>query len=127
MDAPSQTHRAAKPRIGVIMGRKEKASSDLDALAEQAAAAARMLKLIGNERRLLILCALIVHGEMRVGELARSVGLSYSAMSQHLARLRADRLVAFRRRSQALHYRVSDPRAARILKLLKTIYCDARA
>lgn len=103
---------------------RSKRGADLNALAAQAAAAARMLKLIGNERRLLILCTLIAQGEMRVGELVGVVGLSQSALSQHLARLRAHRLVAFRRQSQVLYYRVSDPRAARILKLLKSIYCD---
>jgi DNA-binding transcriptional ArsR family regulator len=96
----------------------------MEALAQQAAAAARMLKLIGNERRLLILCALIAHGEMRVGELMGHVGLGQSALSQHLARLRADGLVAFRRQSQTLHYRISDPRAARIVDLLRSIYCS---
>lgn len=102
---------------------KAKAQLALDSLTAQASAAARMLKLIGNERRLLILCALAAEGEMRVGDLVDFVGLSQSALSQHLARLRADKLVAFRRQSQVLYYRVSDPRAARILKLLKSIYC----
>jgi DNA-binding transcriptional ArsR family regulator len=127
MDAPIRRNRAAGPHVGAVAGRAEKAGSGLESLADQAAAAARMLKLIGNERRLLILCALVANGEMRVGELVHVVRLSNSALSQHLARLRADGLVAFRRQSQALHYRVSDPRAARILKLLKTIYCDGRA
>ncbi len=92
-------------------------------LAAQAATAARMLKLLGNENRLLILCSLIAHGEMKVGGLIKAVGLSQSALSQHLALLRADGLITFRRESQTLHYRVNDPRAARILKLLKDIYC----
>jgi len=52
--------------------------------------------------------------------------LSQSALSQHLALLRKDGLITFRRESQTLHYRISDPRAARILKLLKNIYCGAR-
>ena len=82
-----------------------------------------MLKLLGNENRLLILCSLAVQGEMKVGDIVEAVGLSQSALSQHLALLRADGLVAFRRKSQTLYYRVSDPRAARILKLLKDIYC----
>ncbi len=103
--------------------RRANAGSDLQALTAQAGAAARMLKLLGNKRRLLILCFLTAHGELRVGELAEMVELSQSALSQHLARLRADRLVAFRRESQVLYYRISDTRAARILKLLKTIYC----
>ncbi|MGC2125213.1 MAG: metalloregulator ArsR/SmtB family transcription factor [Xanthobacteraceae bacterium] len=92
-------------------------------LAAQAATAARMLKLLGNENRLLVLCALVVRGEMKVGDLVKEVGLSQSALSQHLALLRADGLIAFRREAQTLYYRVSDPRAARILKLLKDIYC----
>ncbi len=92
-------------------------------LATQAASAARMLKLLGNENRLLILCWLAAHGEMKVGDIVEAVGLSQSALSQHLALLRADGLVTFRRESQTLYYRVGDPRAARILKLLKEIYC----
>lgn len=95
----------------------------LDMLAAQAETAARMLKLLGNENRLLILCSLIMHGEMKVGDLVKAVGLSQSALSQHLALMRTDGLVAFRRESQTLYYRVSDPRAARIIKLLKDIYC----
>ncbi len=82
-----------------------------------------MLKLIGNERRLLILCSLAAQGEMKVGDIVTAVGLSQSALSQHLALLRADGLVAFRRESQTLYYRISDPRAARLLRLLKDMYC----
>jgi ArsR family transcriptional regulator, virulence genes transcriptional regulator len=126
IDADGRTPNAATLSDGELarrMRRKAKPRTDLDALREQAAAAARMLKLIGNERRLLILCALVAHGEMRVGELIDQVGLSQSALSQHLAKLRADGLVTFRREAQMLHYRISDPRAASILKTLKTIYC----
>lgn len=110
--------RAARGRRGSPSSR-----SGLAGLAEQAAAAARMLKLLSNERRLLILCFLLARGEMKVGELVDAVGLSQSALSQHLAMLRADGLVAFRRESQVLHYRLSDSRAARILELLKDVYC----
>jgi DNA-binding transcriptional ArsR family regulator len=106
-----------------VAARRAKNRSDLEALTDQAAAAARILKLLGNEYRLLILCLLIAQGEMNVGDLVAAVGLSQSALSQHLALLRQDGLVAFRRESQTLYYRVCDPRAARILKLLKDIYC----
>jgi len=51
------------------------------------------------------------------------VGLSQSALSQHLARLREDGLVAYRRESQTLQYRVCDERAARVLAVLKDIFC----
>ena len=95
----------------------------LKKLAKQAGEAAQLLKLLGNEKRLLILCFLAVRGEMTVGELVGVVKLSQSALSQHLARLRADGLVTFRRTSQTLHYSVADKRALRVLQVLKEIYC----
>ena len=98
-------------------------AADLKKLAKQAGDAAQLLKLLGNEKRLLILCFLAARGEMTVGELVGVVKLSQSALSQHLGKLRADGLVAFRRSSQTLHYRVTDKRALRVLGLLKEIYC----
>src|ERR1700730_16092333 len=95
----------------------------LKKLAKQAGEAAQLLKLLGNEKRLLILCFLAVRGEMTVGELVGVVKLSQSALSQHLARLREDGLVTFRRTSQTLHYSVADKRALRVLQVLKEIYC----
>jgi len=92
-------------------------------LTKQAGEAAHLLKLLGNESRLLILCFLAVRGEMTVGELVDVVKLSQSALSQHLARLREDGLVTFRRDSQTLHYRVVDQKALRVLGVLKDIYC----
>ena len=99
-------------------------ASALKKLARQAGEAAQLLKLLGNEKRLLILCFLAGRGEMTVGELVGVVKLSQSALSQHLARLRADGLVVFRRTSQTLHYRVVDRRALRVLQVLKQFYCD---
>ncbi len=98
-------------------------AADLKKLAKQASEAAQLLKLMANEKRLLILCFLAVRGEMTAGELVDVVKLSQSALSQHLARLRASGLVAFRRTSQTLHYRVADKRALQVLGLLKQIYC----
>ncbi len=95
----------------------------LKKLAKQAGDAAQLLKLLANEKRLLILCFLAVRGEMTVGELVGVAKLSQSALSQHLAKLRADGLVEFRRASQTLHYRVADQRALRVLQVLKEIYC----
>jgi DNA-binding transcriptional ArsR family regulator len=122
MDATTRSPTITRRRTAKAAGRT-RGRSQFDILAEQASAAARMLKLLGNEYRLLILCFLAAKGEMKVGGLVDAVGLSQSALSQHLGLLREDGLVAFRRESQALYYRVSDPRAARILKLLKDIYC----
>lgn len=85
--------------------------------------AARLMKALSNEHRLLVLCHLIGEGELSVGALVQAVGLSQSAMSQHLARLREDGLVSFRREAQTLYYRVSDPAAARVIAVLKDVYC----
>jgi len=95
----------------------------LKKLAKQAGEAAQLLKLLGHEKRLLVLSFLAARGEMTVGELVGVAKLSQSALSQHLAKLRADGLVEFRRASQTLYYRVVDTRALRVLQLLKEIYC----
>ena len=95
----------------------------LKTLAKQAGQAVRLLKMVANEKRLLILCFLAARGEMTVGELVGVVKLSQSALSQHLAKLRADGLVDFRRTSQTLHYRVADQRTLRLLVVLKEIFC----
>jgi len=95
----------------------------LKILAKQAGEAAQLLKLLGHEKRLLVLCFLATRGEMTVGELVGVAKLSQSALSQHLAKMRADGLVEFRRASQTLYYRVVDPRTLRVLQLLKEIYC----
>ncbi|MDH2309188.1 ArsR/SmtB family transcription factor [Methylobacterium brachiatum] len=97
--------------------------ADLQRLQDKAGDAARLLHLLANEKRLLILCLLIARGEMDVTSLAEAVELSQSALSQHLAKLRSDGLVAYRRESQTLHYRLEDPRAARVLATLKDIFC----
>lgn len=111
----------AAKEIPLATGAEDAAA--LKKLARQAGDAAQLLKMLANEKRLLILCFLAVRGEMTVGELVGVVKLSQSALSQHLAKLRADGLVEFRRASQTLHYRVADPRALRLLQVLKDIYC----
>jgi DNA-binding transcriptional ArsR family regulator len=98
-------------------------AADFKKLTRQAGEAANLLKLLGNEKRLLILCFLAARGEMTVGELVDLVELSQSALSQHLGKLRADGLVAFRRDAQTLHYRVAGKRALQVLQVLKQIYC----
>ena len=97
--------------------------TEIDKLAEQAGAAARLMKLLANERRLLVLCKLAGAGEMTVGALATSVGLSQSALSQHLSLMRSEGLVRFRREGQTLHYAIADPSAERLLSTLRQIYC----
>lgn len=95
----------------------------LAALQEKAAEAARLLRLLGNENRLLLLCHLVAEGEMTVGALAEAIGLSQPALSQHLARMREDGLVETRKAAQAVFYRLADPKAARLLDVLRDLYC----
>ena len=92
-------------------------------MANAAADAAALMKALSNEHRLLILCHLIAEDEMSVGELVARVGLGQSALSQHLAKLRNEGLVTFRRESQTLFYRVCDERAASVLVLLHQMFC----
>lgn len=99
------------------------APTDLHPLQEQAAAAAAMLRVLGHEQRLLVLCLLAAHGERTVGQLLAEVRLSQSALSQHLARMREDGLVACRRDGQSMHYRIADPRVAALVATLKSIFC----
>ena len=91
--------------------------------AARASEAAAMLKALANEKRLMILCKLLEHGEMSVMALCDEVGLSQSALSQHLARMRDENIVGFRRDGQTIFYRVASSNAGRILKTLKSIYC----
>jgi len=94
----------------------------LEVLEERAGEAARLLRLLAHEKRLLVLCHLAGGGEMNVTEMVGAVGLSQSALSQHLARLREDQLVATRREAQTIWYRLADPKAARLLEVLRDLY-----
>jgi len=89
----------------------------------QAQQAAALLKAIANENRLLILCHLVESGELPVGELVERVGLGQSAISQHLAKLRAEGHVSFRKEAQTVFYRVADPRTEKLLHVLHDIFC----
>ncbi len=99
------------------------ADMDFAEFEARAADATGLLKALANERRLMILCKLIEAGEMNVSRLSDAVGLSQSALSQHLAKMRDENLVTFRREAQTLFYRVSDPNVARLLSTLKSIFC----
>lgn len=90
---------------------------------EGATKAAALLRAVGNEHRLLVLCLLIEHGELSVSQLREHVELSQSALSQHLAKMREEGLVAFRRESQTLHYRIDNPDVEKLVATLKTIFC----
>ena len=95
---------------------------DINALQGKALEASRFLKAMSNKHRLMILCNLI-NGEHSVGELERIVGLSQSALSQHLARLRKEELVKTRREAQTIFYSLNDESISEVLKVLHGIYC----
>jgi ArsR family transcriptional regulator len=89
------------------------------------AEAATLLRAIANETRLRILCRLIEENESTVGQLAATCGLSQSALSQHLGRLREEALVTTRRDGQAIWYSIGNPDIRRIIALLHAMYCES--
>jgi ArsR family transcriptional regulator len=93
------------------------------ALEDKTAEVADILRALANERRLAILCKLVERGEASVNSLAAVVGLSQSALSQHLARMREEGLVTFRRESQTLWYRIADARIEELLATLHKLFC----
>jgi ArsR family transcriptional regulator len=98
--------------------------SDVHSLERAATAAADWLRAIANERRLLILCKLVSCGEANVSSLAAAVGLSQSALSQHLTKMREEGILTFRRDSQTLWYRIADPRIETLLSTLHDFFCQ---
>src|SRR5579863_80580 len=94
-----------------------------DVLETRAAEVAGVLRALANERRLMIMCKLVEWGEANVNALAEAVGLSQSALSQHLAKMRAEGLVAYRRESQTLWYRIADQRIEQLFATLHRLYC----
>jgi len=96
----------------------------IDDLRANAHKASELLKAMSNEKRLMILCYL-ASGEKAVGEMEKLVGLSQSALSQHLARLRRDGLVKTRRSSQTIYYSLAGGEAQSIMETLHGIYCCA--
>jgi len=96
---------------------------DMRTFETKAGEVAATLKALGNARRLMLLCKMIEHGEVTVGDLAREVGLSQSACSQHLGKMREEGLVTYRRESQTLWYAIADRRVEALLATLYQLYC----
>jgi DNA-binding transcriptional ArsR family regulator len=97
---------------------------ELDELQASARRASALLKAMSNEHRLLVLCQLLP-GEKSVGQLERLIGLSQSALSQHLARLRRDNLVQTRRSAQTIYYSLAGEEASAVIETLYGLYCKA--
>jgi DNA-binding transcriptional ArsR family regulator len=101
-------------------------SEDARALDARAGEVAEILALMANAHRLRILCRL-AEGEASVGQLAQEVGLSQSALSQHLARLRAGDLVTTRRDAQTIFYSLAGAETRAIMGALYDVFCARKA
>jgi len=95
---------------------------DLALMQAHACEATSLLKAMGNEQRLLILCQL-VSGELTVGELQARIGLGQSALSQHLAVLREAGMVNTRRVAQSVYYSLPEGPVRQVMQTLHDIYC----
>jgi DNA-binding transcriptional ArsR family regulator len=101
----------------------DSATLDLERMLANAGQATDLLKALANPHRLILLCHLS-RDELCVGELRARIGISQSALSQHLARLRDDRLVATRREARTIYYRIARNEVRQIIALLYELYCD---
>ena len=86
--------------------------------------ASALMKILGHPGRLMILCYLN-DGEKSVGELSELLDIPQSSLSQHLARMRAENLVATRRESQSIYYRLNGENVRRVIETLYKVYCES--
>ena len=100
-----------------------KKRASIDDLRQHAQDASKLLKALANETRLLILCFLHKK-ELSVSDINQQINISQSALSQHLALLRKDRMVTTRRVAQTIYYSLADGPAAQIVEALSSIYCS---
>lgn len=94
---------------------------NLQDMVNHSAKAVKLLKAVSNERRLMILCHLL-NGELSVGEMNDKLGLSQSALSQHLALLRRNKLVKTRKEAQTVFYSMNSKEAEAVLGLMHQLY-----
>ena len=99
--------------------------ADPTVMAQGAGEAARFLRALANENRLMVLCCL-GQGELSVSQLLERVPLSQSALSQHLAMLRKEGLVQTRREAQTIHYQVADERVQRLMPAICEVFAAER-
>ncbi len=97
-------------------------SSELKDMVESAEAASHFLKALANENRLLLLC-LLAEGEKSVTELEAMLELRQPAVSQQLARLRADHIVSYRRDGKTIYYSLASTEARQVIGLLYDLFC----
>lgn len=99
------------------------ADIDMADFEKKASEVADILRALANERRLMILCRLVEYGEATVGSLVDTVGISQSALSQHLAKMREEGIVTFRRDAQTIWYRIADARVEKLFATLHGLFC----
>ena len=98
---------------------------ELSELHDMASHAVELLKAMANEWRLMILCQL-AEGEKTVSELQEILGLSQSALSQHLAVLRRERIVRSRKEAQSVTYSLSGDDATKVMNTLHEVFCETQ-
>lgn len=97
---------------------------ELSDMQRAAGQACRMMKVLANPDRLMILCQL-AQGEKRVGELEELLGIVQPTLSQQLTVLRDEELVSTRREGKNIYYQMSSPRAMAIIEVLYTQFCKS--
>ncbi|EHM50831.1 ArsR/SmtB family transcription factor [Yokenella regensburgei] len=97
--------------------------TELEQLQQSAGEAAALLKAMSHPSRLMILCTLCGAPDTTAGELVQVTGLSPSATSQHLAKMREEGLIDCERRAQRQHYSIKNPAVNQIISTLKAIWC----
>src|SRR5690349_14543617 len=96
---------------------------NIDEMQTAAGRVAEFLAALASPHRLLVLCQL-VEGEKSVGELKRAIGIRQATLSQQLARLRGEGLVATRRSAQTIYYRLARPEVEQTLALMHALFCE---
>lgn len=96
---------------------------NLSELHDMASHACELLKAMANEWRLMILCQL-AEGEKTVSELQSLLGLSQSALSQHLAVLRREKIVRARKHAQSVSYSLCGDEATKVMETLHEVFCE---
>ena len=105
-----------------IAPRSRRPAKSAASMQRHADEAVGVLKALGSQNRLLLLCQLL-DGERSVNELADALGLAQSVVSQHLSLLRRDGLVAGRRDGQSIYYAISDERVHALMAKLFELFC----
>lgn len=111
--------------VASIARRPKKAAPDIDTLLKSAREASIFLKALSHEARLVILC-LLIEGEKSVTEIEQTLALRQPAVSQQLARLRADRLVEARREGKNIYYSIARPEVRQVIEALHDTFCEPR-